>query len=109
MQADVGQQLAQPRQLAVLGAEIVTPVADAVRFVDRHEAHAAGTQERDEPVGTLGDQPFRRDVEQPVPLFAQPGEHRALLVGAQRAVEERRRDAVADKGVDLVLHQRDQG
>ena len=42
VERDAGQQLAEPSELAVLRPEIVTPLADAVRLVDRDEAH--GTQ-----------------------------------------------------------------
>ena len=37
VQAEVGEQAAQPPELAVLRAEIMPPLADAMRLVDRHE------------------------------------------------------------------------
>ena len=60
------------------------------------------------PVAALAGEPLRRHVEQPVAALAQPGRHRRLLVRAERAVVERRRHAVADERVDLILHQRDE-
>jgi hypothetical protein len=50
MDADAGQQLAQAAELAVLRPEVMPPLADAVRFVDRDEADAACRQEREEPL-----------------------------------------------------------
>ena len=65
-------------------------------------------EQRQEPVAAVADEPLRRHVEQPVAPLAQAGDDGRLLVGGKRAVVERRRHAVADQGVDLVLHQRDQ-
>ena len=44
-----------------------------------------------------------------VSTLAEARRHCGLLVGGERAVVERRRDAVADERVDLILHQRDKG
>ena len=108
MQADAGQQLPQPPELPVLGPEIVSPLADAVRFVHRDEADAAGREQVEEAVAALADQPLGRDVEQAIASLAQAGDDVRLLVRRERAVVERRRHAVADERVDLVLHQRDE-
>ena len=64
MKADRRPALAQPRELAVLGPEIVTPLADAVRFVDRDEADRPRASMIQEAVAPLADQPLGRDVEQ---------------------------------------------
>ena len=37
---DVGQEFTQPIQLGVLGAEVVSPGADAMRFIDGNAVHA---------------------------------------------------------------------
>ena len=43
VQADAGQQLPQPAELAVLRPKVVAPLADAVRFVDGDEARRRTT------------------------------------------------------------------
>ena len=108
VQADAGEQLAQPPELAVLGPEVVPPLADAVRFVHGDEADVDGRQQRQKRVGALADQPLGRDVEQLVAPLTKPGDDVGLLRRRERAVEQRGRHAVADERVDLVLHQRDQ-
>ncbi len=108
VKADAGQHRPQPSELTIFGTEVVPPLADAVRFVDRHELHVALGEPVDEPVTALAGQTFRRYVEQPIAAFAQAGRDRVLLVRAQRAVVESRRDTVADEGVDLILHQGDE-
>src|SRR5687767_15086085 len=42
VQADAGEQVAKTTELAVLGAEVVPPLADAVRFVNRDETDTGG-------------------------------------------------------------------
>ena len=71
VQADAGKQLAQPPELAVLGPEVVAPLADAVRFVDGDEADADRRQQRQKLVGAFADQPLGRDVEQLVASLTQ--------------------------------------
>ena len=46
VQADAGEELTQPPELAILGPEVVPPLADAVRFVHRDEADVDGRQHR---------------------------------------------------------------
>ena len=41
-----GQRVAQLRELAVLRPEVMPPLADAVRLVDRDEAHARSPDQR---------------------------------------------------------------
>ena len=108
VQADARKALRSRAELPVLRPEVVSPLADAVRLVDGDELHVALREQRQEPVAALADQPLRRHVEQPVAPLAQAGRHRRLLVRAERAVVERRRHAVADERVDLILHQRDE-
>ncbi len=50
----VGKQLAQPTEVDVLGAKVVAPLRDAVRFVDGEEGDAGGGR------GGRGGRPARR-------------------------------------------------
>ena len=108
MEANARKQLPQACQLAILRPEVMPPVADAVRLVDRHEADAARRQQRQEAFAAVAHEPFRREIQQTISSLAQAGDDRGLLAGAERAVVQRRRDAVADEGIDLILHQGDQ-
>ena len=108
VQADVGEQRPQATELAVFRTEVVAPLADAVRLVDRHEVHAAASQHREEAVAALPCQPLRRHVQQAEPPLAQPGDDGRLTVGGERAVVAGGSDTVADERVHLILHQRDQ-
>ncbi len=108
MEADAGKEAAEPAELPVLGTEVVPPLADAVRLVDGNELHVALRESRQKPVAALAGEPLRRDIQQSVATFAQAGRYRRLLVGAERAVVERGRHAVADERIDLILHQGDE-
>src|SRR5262249_45203992 len=50
VKARVRPAIAQRRELAILGPEIVAPLADAVRLVDRDELRRAPGKEREKPV-----------------------------------------------------------
>ncbi len=100
--------VAQAAEPPVLRPEIVAPLADAVRFIDRDEPEAHLLQRSAEVLAAVADQPLRRDVEEPTPIFANARQHRVPLVGQQRAVQIRRRDAVDAQAVDLIFHQRNQ-
>ena len=66
-------------------------------------------EQREKAVAAFADEPFGRDIEEPVAsLHAGPPTTAAFSIGRQRAVVERRRHAVAYQRVDLVLHQRDE-
>jgi hypothetical protein len=108
VQTDAGQHRPQPCELAVLGAKVVAPLADAVRFVDRHERHGAAAQQLQKPIAALSDEPLRRHVQQPQAPVSQLGQHARLFVSGERTVVARRRDAIADQRIDLILHQRDE-
>ena len=41
MHADTWEKLAEPRELAVFGSEVMPPLADTVRLVHRHEGDSA--------------------------------------------------------------------
>ena len=105
---DIGKRGAQGAQQAVLGPEVVAPVADAVRFVDGDEPDAPAHELTLEALAVLAHQPLGRHVEQPEPRLAQPVHRRLPLRRGHRAVEPRRGDAAGDEAIDLVLHQRNQ-
>ena len=85
--------------------KVMSPLADAVRFVHREQRDADVAQL----LGQLAEgKPFRREVEE-LGLAAQHAAHAIADFSArQRAVDERRRDAALHQRVDLVLHQGDQ-
>ena len=105
MQADAGQNLAQSSELSVLWSEVVSPLADTVGFVNGDKADVARREEGQEVISALADEAFGGNIEKAVATLAQSRDHGRLLVGGQRAVEERRWYAVADQCVDLILHQ----
>ena len=105
---DAGELIAQPPELAVLGPEIVPPLADAVRLVDGDEPHAAFAQEAAQAIAALADEPLRRHVEQPARIGSNPRQHLVALRQRQRAVQVGGRHAIHPKAIDLILHQRDQ-
>ncbi len=98
--------VAEPTELPVLGAEVVSPLADAMRFVDRDEPDGCLPQEPAQPA--VRNNPFWRDVEEPAAIVANRCEHFIALVRDECAVQVRRCHAVDAQAVDLILHQRDQ-
>ena len=102
----LGGELARPLgQLQVVGPEVVAPLGDAVRLVDR--------EERDPRARELGEEALvvealRRDVEELQRAGAEPVEDLALLGGVEARVEPCGVDPAPLQEVDLILHQRDQ-
>ena len=100
-----GKTLVQQRQLQVFGPEIVAPLRDAMRLVDREQRELRAVQQIE---AARGGQPLGRDVEH-VELA---GEQRALggprRIGVERRVEERCAHAQLGQRRDLILHQCDQ-
>ncbi len=76
-----------------------------MRLVDREERDPRSIELRDE---ALVVEALRRDVENLHASVPEPLRDVARLLRAQAGVEARRPDALTDKGVDLVLHERDQ-
>src|SRR5258706_9186312 len=97
--------LTQLSQLPVLWPEIVSPFADAVRFVDGEELDVPRLQ-----VGKKSreHQPLRRDVKQPEFAVVQPTQTSARFASVEGGIEEGRRDAAGLHGIDLIFHQGDQ-
>src|SRR4051794_6551477 len=102
----LGAELAPTRgELQVVGPEVVAPLGDAVRLVDREQRDLRLAEPREE---TLVVEALRRDVQQPELTATQAVGDIARLGGVQARVEPRRIDALTGKQVDLILHQRDQ-
>ena len=93
------------RELQIVGAEVVAPLRDAVRLVDREQRDLRLAELREEAlvVEALG-----RDVQQLEASVAQAAGDGPHLVRGEARVEPRRVDALAREQVDLILHQRDQ-
>jgi hypothetical protein len=100
----VGKLLVQDRQADVFGAEIVAPLRDAVRLVDREQRDARIVEQVE---AALRHQALGRHVDE----VDFPGAHQAFdaqcfLEGLGR-IQEGRAHADFFQGIDLVLHQRD--
>ena len=102
----VGPALGELGEGEVVGAEVVAPLRHAVRLVDREQGDAAALEE---PLGGLGVEPLGGDVEQ-VELAGQVGAFDLGPLGRLLAgVQVGGAHAVAHEGVDLVVHERDEG
>ena len=102
-----GEQAAQLPELDVLGAEVVAPLADAVRLVDGEEGDA-GLETVDALEEALGHERLGGDVQQVELAGVQGAQHAARLVRLERRVVGGGADAGRPQRVDLVLHQRDE-
>ena len=102
---DVGEVFVQGRELEVLRAEIVSPLGDAVGFVDGEKGEAGA---REQFQCAVAEQALRGDVEQ-VQLAVRDGRFdlKHLLV-RQGRVEARGADARLAQTLHLVPHERDQ-
>ena len=89
-------------EVAVAGAEVVAPLGDAVRLVDREEGDIDAAEPRDE--ATVGEA-LGRDVEEAEIALGGAAEDGGLLIAGNGRVDGGGGDAVAGEGVDLVLHQ----
>jgi hypothetical protein len=97
---------AQCAELHVLGPEVVPPLRHAVRLVDGEQRDPEAVEPRQERVAH---QRLGRDVQEVQLARVQPCERAPRVRRLQRRVVEGRLDAVRHEGVDLVLHERDQG
>ena len=105
-EGDLREAFAELGNLPILGAEIVAPLADAVRLINGEEVHA--------PTFEIGEHPreheaFGRGVEEAELAVVQAAQAGASLVGVEGGIQERRRDAAGGERVHLVFHQRDEG
>ncbi len=94
-------------QLAVVGAKLVPPLADAVGLVDgQQRQRVADLGQRVEEARAA--EPLGRDVDQPVVASADAGENFPLLLRRGGAGQGGGRDPAGAQAVHLVLHQGDQ-
>src|SRR5580700_10170153 len=102
---NVGVARTKGSDLAVLGPKVVTPFADAVRFVDRDAAQIPARQAGEKP---RRDRALRSDIQQAVRTTIQRCQPMGGRRRIERAVEERCRNAVSLERVDLIFHQCDE-
>ena len=89
----------------VFGAEVVTPLRDAMRLVDRQQRHVCALEQ----VKRVAlEQAFRRDIDETQFAAPDPLEDGAVLRRIVCRVQARRRDAVGAELRHLIAHQRDQ-
>ena len=105
---ELGKVVAELTKPPELRPELMSPLADAVGLVDRHEPDTPRVEPRAKRYTTLAHQPLRGDVEQTTPSGVEFGVDRAPIVRRQRAVERRGRHTTRHQTVHLVLHQRDE-
>ena len=101
----VGKALAQAAELAVFGAEFVSPLGDAVGFVngEKLDGHLLEPTQR---IGT--GEALGRKIKQAISSGAGVADDFGLLVVTEKAIQHRRRDSHLRELRGLVLHQRNQ-
>jgi hypothetical protein len=105
VKARIGKTRFQRGELTILLPKIVTPLTDAVGFVDGETAHLLPVEK----IQKLSrQQPLRRDEQQPIRSILHASVNLVARLDAELAVYRRRRIATLLKAVHLVLHQRDQ-
>ena len=92
-------------QADIFGPEIMAPLRDAMRLVDREQRHLRLRQHRQ---AARRHQPFRRDIEQVEIARDQAALDVGGLLERQRRVQRGGVDAGLEQAGDLVAHQRDQ-
>lgn len=102
---DVGPALVQLGQREIVRPEVVPPLRDAVRLVDREQRDLAPVQQAQR---RLDPQPLRRQIEQIQLTGQELGLHQPPLVHVLRRVQESGPHPERPQRVHLVLHQRDQ-
>ncbi len=101
----VGKLLGQRRQSDIFRPEVMAPLRDAVRLVDREQGELRPFQQRQT---ARRQQPFRGDVEQVEVACDEALFDRLRFVPRERRVQHRGLDAGFEQPGDLVAHQRDQ-
>ena len=97
-----GQAVHKVPDAQVAGAEVLTPLADAVGFVHRHHADLPLLHEPLEPRHL---QPFRCHIDDLVPAFPGAVQHQGFLVVGKTVVQERSRHARLHQRTHLIFHQ----
>ena len=97
--------LGEHLELAILGAEVVSPLRDAVRLVDGEQRQLGAGQQRQR---AILQQPLGRDVEDVETTGGDAVLERRLLAIVERRVEKGGLDAGLRQRLDLILHERDQ-
>ena len=97
--------LTQLAQRAILRTEVVSPLRNTVRLVNRQHCRLPVRQALEE---VIHHQTLRRDVEQLHPPGSAVRHHLLLLLTRHRGVEARRRHAVGQQLIDLIFHQGNQ-
>ena len=102
---DAGEQFRQLAQLQVFAAEVVAPLGHTVGFVDGEQGNLKTLQKGQH---SWLNQTLGREIKHFHFTALDPCRQIALLLGAERGVQCRRRDAQFFEGGDLVVHQGDQ-
>ena len=103
---DVGEALVQQAQRQIFAAEVVAPLAHAMRLVDRKEGNAGflkSCQQR------LHNQSFGSNVDKLELAICQITCNGTFLFQRQRTVQKCSRNSASPQGINLILHQRNQG
>ncbi len=102
----VGPPLVQCGEGEVVRPEVMSPLGDAVRLVDGEQRDRAAVEE---PQCGLRPEAFRRQVEQVEVAGEERGLDLAALAGLLGGIQRARAHAEDAQGVDLVVHERDEG
>src|ERR1700675_67182 len=94
----------QPAELPVLGAKLMSPLGNAMRFVDSEKRNRNAMEPLDR---TSARQALRREIEKAESAFHCILNRKRLLLGGLRAIQYRRFDAHLGKLPHLSLHKRD--
>ena len=101
----LGQGLHELFDAEVAGAEVLSPLADAVGLVHRHHTDFPLLRK---PLEARHLQPLRGHIDDLIPALPRTAEHQGLLVIGQAVVQERRRHAGLYQRPHLIFHQADQ-
>ena len=105
----IGEALVQYGQCTVFGTEIMAPLRDAMRLVDREQRDPRCFPDLFQQREKAGhQQAFRGNIEQVEFAAQQPALHLARGIGADAGIEESGFHAELAQRIDLILHQRDQ-
>ena len=102
---DLRETFVQNRQLPIFRTEIVSPLRDAMRLVDREQRYRHATELLQ---AALGQQALRRHIQQLQGAIGETTFDIALGGGVETGIQICRFDAVLVQRIDLILHQCDQ-